>query len=510
MNTAMEFLLLSMMSYGNFSQEDYGKTLEELLFGGENSRERIINHEGILLTKQNYQLLFDYYKDILREWTIFHVDNRTVTGKNFYSKATGFYAVTFKKTDKFVISFRGSETYPLEDAYRDFIEADLLLGMGKRPKQFDDGMEVYEGIVKSPDVEAENISITGHSLGGGIAQFVAMMADKKGYVMPYTCTWNAIGINKNGIIGIDDFIDFEALLRGVYDFNNREIGYLSQMESLFREFLFKELKKSGYIKDRETVKLKDEELVEFNLTDGFIDDFVKYAKLDKWITSFKISTRRDLFLNHNFVRKLFQSPEISKWLLEAKEFTEKVKDNSAYEDVIVNFCHSKDLTTSFFKHLGSVYLVDQDFIKKDTPRKNFFKSLFILTKSVKEYHFEDVFLPYLITHGEKRGRFSSELNIDFIASSVRKFIYHEDCVEKELLIKYYSFERVIGEEEKFKDLILKGMRKTKEELIYKEQIITALGKFEKAEFEILWEKVHEKIVSPYKPRDIYDAMIYKE
>lgn len=509
MNTAMEFLLLSMMSYGNFSQEDYGKTLEELFFGGDNSRERIINHEGILLTKQNYQLLFDYYKGNLREWSVFYVDNRTVTGKNFYSKATGFYAVAFKKEDKYVISFRGSETYPLEDAYRDFIEADLLLGMGKRPKQFDDGMEVYETIAKLPDIEAENISLTGHSLGGGIAQFVAMMADKKGYIIPYTCTWNAIGINKSGIIGIDDFIDFEMLLREVYPFDNREVGYLSQMESLFREFLFKELKKSGYVKDRETVKLKETETLEFNLTDEFIDDFVKYTKLDKWIMGFKISTKREIFADHKFVKKLFQSPEISKYLLEAKEFTEKVKNNVAYENVIVNFCHSKDLTISFFKHLGSVYLVDQGFIKKDTPRKSFFKSLFILNKSFKEYHFEDVFLPYLITHGEKRGRFSSELNIDFIASSVRKLIYLEDYPDKELLVKYYSFERAVGQEDKFKELILKGIKKTKDELIYKEQVMAELEKFEKAEIEVLWEKVHEKIVSPYKPRDIYDTMIYK-
>lgn len=325
MNTAMEFLLLSMLSYGDFSEEDYGKTLEELLFGDEKSRERIVNNEGILLTKDNYHLLFDYFKEFLREWEIFHVDNRTVSGKNFYSKASGFYAVAFKKKNKFVISFRGSETYPVEDAYRDFIETDLLIGMGKRPKQFEDGLEVYETIARSDEVEIENISITGHSLGGGIAQFVAVMADKKGYTVPYTCTWNAVGINKNGIIGIDDFINFEDMLKGIYPFSEREMGYLVQMKDLFMGFLFRELKKMGHIKDRETVKLKEDEIIEFNITDAFIEDFIKYIKFDRYIISFDMTTRRDLFRDHNFVKKLFQIPEFSKWLLEAKEFIMKIK-----------------------------------------------------------------------------------------------------------------------------------------------------------------------------------------
>ncbi|WP_372713707.1 hypothetical protein [Ilyobacter sp.] len=508
MNTAMEFLLLSMLSYGDFSEEDYGKTLEELLFGDEKSRERIVNNEGILLTKDNYHLLFDYFKEFLRAWEIFHVDNRTVTGKNFYSKASGFYAVTFRKKDKFVISYRGSESYPVEDAYRDFIETDLLIGMGKRPKQFEDGIEVYETIARSEEVEIENISITGHSLGGGIAQFVAVMADKEGYTIPYTCTWNAVGINKSGIIGVDDFIDFEEMLRGIYPFSEREMGYLAQMKDMFMSFLFRELKKMGCIKDRETIKLKENELVEFNITDAFIDDFIKYIKFDKYIISFDMSTRRELFRDHNFVRKLFQIPEFSKWLLEAKEFIKKMKENKAYEDVIVNFCHSKDMTTSLFKHIGSVYLVDQDFIKKDVKRRSFFKNFFILTKYVKEYHFEDVFLPYLITEGEKRGRFSNNLNIDFIASSVRKLIYLEDYVANDLLVKYYSLEQSEGDEERVKELIINGMKNSKDELIYKEQLLLSLEKLEKAEVKVLWDKVIEKMVSPYKPKDIYDTAIY--
>lgn len=510
MNTAMEYLFLSTLSYGNFSGRDCGKTLEELFYGGDESRRRILKNARSFLSKESSPHLFEFFKEIFREWEVFHVDNRTESGRNFYSKASGFYAVVFKKGERVVISYRGSERFPLEDAYKDFIETDLLLGMGKRPRQFIEGFEVYRDVLDLLSGESENISLTGHSLGGGIAQFVAIMADKEGYEIPYTCTWNAVGINKSGIIGVDDFIDFDKTLREVHPFKKEELGILSHLKEGYMDFLMKELKKNGYIKDRGNVKIDEGSVIHHDITPEVIGDFIKYTKLEKHVSSFSITTRRALFKDHDFVKNLLTVPDLDKNLLEARAFIEKVRENKAYEDVVVNFCHSKDLTVSLFNHVGSVYLVDRGFEEREVKNSGFFKNIFLFTKSVKDYHFEDVFLPFLVTEGDKRGKFSNHLNIDFIASLLRKVIHFERGGNEELLIKYYKRGILENEEiPQMKAIITEALKKSKDDLLYADQAIEVIEKFGDSDMKITWERVKEKLVSPYEPIDIYDIMLFR-
>ncbi len=509
MNSAMEYLLLSTLSYGDFSNMDRGRTLEELFYGGGGSRERITKNSKGFLTDESAPHLFEFFKEVFREWEVYYVDNRTEHGKNFYSKASGFYAVVFKNKDKYVISYRGSERFPLEDAYKDFVETDLLLGMGKRPQQFMEGFEVYEDLLELLQGESENISITGHSLGGGIAQFVAIMADKNGYTIPYTCTWNAVGINKSGIIGIDDFIDFDGAIREVYPFKSEEIGALIGFKEAYMEFLMRELKRKGYIKDRGNIKVTNGHLVHHEIKPENIAEFVKSTKLNKHVSSLSIATRRGLFRDQEFVRKLLTLPELGKSLLEAKNFIEKVRNNKAYEDVVVNFCHSKDLTISLFNHVGSVYLIDREFEQKEVRNTGFMKNIFLFTKSVKDYHLENVFLPFLVTEGSRRGRFSRHLNIDFIASLLRKVIHFAGEEDKALLIRYYKREDVQSDTaEDIKKLLLEGVGRCKENLLYREQALKAIEDFNAGEVRVIWEKVKEKLVSPYEARDLFDIILF--
>jgi len=510
MNSAMEYLLLSTLSYGDFSNMDRGKTLEELFYGGVESRERIMKNSKGFLTDESAPHLFEFFKEVFREWEVYYIDNRTEHGKNFYSKASGFYAVVFKNNDKYIISYRGSERFPLEDAYKDFVETDLLLATGKRPQQFMEGFEVYEDLLDMLPGESENISITGHSLGGGIAQFVAIMADKNGYTIPYTCTWNAVGINKNGIIGVDDFIDFDQAIREIYPFKSEEIGALLGFKEAYMEFLMKELKKKGYIKDRGSVKVTNGALVHHEIKPENIEEFVKSTKLNKHLSSLSIATRRGLFKDQEFVRSLLTLPKLGKSLLDAKTLIEKIRDNRAYEDVVVNFCHSKDLTISLFNHVGSVYLIDRGFEQKEIRNTGFMKNIFLFTKSVKDYHLENVFLPFLMTEGSRRGRFSRHLNIDFIASLLRKVIHFAGEEERALLIRYYKREAVQNETaEEIKNLLLEGLERSRENLLYREQAVKAIENFSAGEIKVIWEKLKEKLVSPYEATDLYDVILFR-
>ena len=177
---------------------------------------------------------------VLKEWQVFNIDDRTGRNKNTESNS-GFYAVVFNRADEYVIAYRGSETNPIEEAYKDFVETDLRIGLGKKPLQFWEGLETLENLLKR-GIPFEKISITGHSLGGGIAQFVAIMFYKKYKKIPYTVTWNSVGINKDGIIGFEDFLDYEKVLESCNLLEEEKAKFLDFKES-YIDFYLKELKR---------------------------------------------------------------------------------------------------------------------------------------------------------------------------------------------------------------------------------------------------------------------------
>ena len=276
------------------------------------------------------------------------------------------------------------------------------------------------------------------------------------------------------------------------------------------DFLIKELKKKGYIRDRGNVR-NGGRLVHHEVSPETVDDFVKFTKLDKHLSGLSIATRRALFKEQKFVKSLLTLPKLEKNLMDAKLFIEKVKNNKAYEEIVVNFCHSKDLTVSLFNHVGSVYLIDKKFEQqKEVRSPRFLKNVFLFTKSVKDYHLEDVFIPFLITEGEKRGKFSHHLNIDFIASLLRKIIHFERQEDKELLIRYYKRETLDSEIiPHMKNLLKEGLRKSKDDLLYAEQAIEAIEKFEDEDMKLTWERMKGKLASPYEAVDLYDIIVFR-
>ena len=86
-------------------------------------------------------------------------------------KDSGFEVVTFQRGDEIVISFAGTYPGDIKDKL-----ADILLGPGGYSQQLQDAAEYYLKVkqqVKASNPDAK-ITLTGHSLGGGLASLIAV------------------------------------------------------------------------------------------------------------------------------------------------------------------------------------------------------------------------------------------------------------------------------------------------------------------------------------------------
>ncbi|MFA6709091.1 MAG: hypothetical protein WCR79_05260 [Fusobacterium sp.] len=502
MHNSKEFLFLGILSYFNFPKDSIGKSVGEVLI--EMDLKKLSTNDNLLKNDVCFNGEKFFLKE-MKDWEIYKIENKT--GKSVKGAKSGFYAVIFKKKNEYVISYRGSETTPLEEAYRDFIETDLMIGLGKRPLQFIEGFEVFENLIENEKIKLEQISLTGHSLGGGIAQFVSLVSYKKYMKIPLTRTWNSIGIRRDGIINIDDFFDYDKILEKCGLTEDERIIF-KDFEESYKNFIIKELKKNKIIKDRKTLLVDKNYNFNFLMTQDFIDSISRQTNLKEILKKLPFQRRKDLFIKSNFINELFQIENLVEKIYDGIKFQELINRNEIFQDKIINFCHSRDLVSFIFPHIGTTYQVDLDFLKKDTIKvKKFLRNLNIFNKSIQDYHFEDVFIPLL----DERGMFSNEVSINYIASSIRKVIYKEINFDREFLWNYYSKKSIKKESYlKLKGEILFGLKKTKEDILYKDKILLQLEMMDYKKINILWEKVIKKIVSPYMNEDIYDLIVFRK
>ncbi len=119
----------------------------------------------------------------------------------------GFYAVAFMKENDIVIAYRGTEPDKIED-----LIADLYIGFLNRNHSQLVSAYLFVEYIKElyPN---KNIHLTGHSLGGCLAQYAFVCTNKK---YP-TVTWNALGLGKHkntitdGIFWGNDITDYIGL-----------------------------------------------------------------------------------------------------------------------------------------------------------------------------------------------------------------------------------------------------------------------------------------------------------
>ena len=102
-------------------------------------------------------------------WAYFppdRVKSDSFTVVDFSSSDNGFSATAFKDTeDRVIIAFRGS------DDLKDLADAQRILS-GKMPLQYESAQAFYQKVRKQ--YPGREIAVTGHSLGGSLAQMIAV------------------------------------------------------------------------------------------------------------------------------------------------------------------------------------------------------------------------------------------------------------------------------------------------------------------------------------------------
>ena len=85
-------------------------------------------------------------------------------------KATGLYAIAYQNTatGEIVIAYRGTTVTDTSD-----LAADIALTVGGEHPQFVAALEFANSIRLDPRYSSSTITVTGHSLGGGLAQLAA-------------------------------------------------------------------------------------------------------------------------------------------------------------------------------------------------------------------------------------------------------------------------------------------------------------------------------------------------
>ncbi len=99
------------------------------------------------------------------------------------------------------------------------------------------------------------------------------MADKKLKYIPKTYLWNSVGINRDGIVNVLEYINLEKILVQNTDLTKEERKVFKEFQRPYLEFLLKELKKIKAIKDETTILANRYDSIYFN-----IDEIYKFRE----------------------------------------------------------------------------------------------------------------------------------------------------------------------------------------------------------------------------------------
>ena len=204
---AIDYLNLTALVYAEFKNEAIGKTIGSILDNKlfSNSKNFSVNNPELRRLSKPIAL---------RNWTLINFQPNT---------ANGFAGAAFQnpETKEIVFAFRGSEFTGngIMNSIKD-INTCLNIAFGKGsngPNQFKDANIFWENTLKMVGTgNYSGYSFTGHSLGGGIAQYMTYKTNQAGR----SVTFDAVGIGQ-AIKGIRPS-----------DYNNSVIDYVNENDAI--------------------------------------------------------------------------------------------------------------------------------------------------------------------------------------------------------------------------------------------------------------------------------------
>ncbi len=486
-----EYLLLSLLSYAHFNESHIGKNLYELLKKEKNNLILDISIFSLINLKDNWELFLSSFNNIFSHWKILEVSDNTNKINQSGIWNDGFYSIAFGKEGvegkKVVIAYRGSESYPIKEAIDDFIRTDFFIGLGSKPKQFEAGKRFYKKIIEKYGYK--NVTITGHSLGGGIAQYVGISSQSisgdKEYI-PRVVTFNAIGILIKGMVEVTDFINFEFFIEADKNITKNLKKHKFKIANVFRTELSKDVNYFLFKRNRKINSFI------FWLNKRGIRTKLKIAIIDK-VTDEEINYLVETYYNKNFLEEKLDY---------AFDYLKYFEENKVYKDKITNYIHSYDFTGNFFPHVGSTYVINASYKEKlNNLSVSFSKEILSQNLKLITFHQPDIFFPYLNKekYGDKtQNNFSTKLNEEYIIYFINKIAqkdiassYIKDSFKKNLwennIIDYY----------KLKNELIESLEK--EDNFYFIPIIDYLKNQELEEIAKLW-----KLSLLYKYNPLYN------
>ncbi len=378
------------------------------------------------------------YKELSIGWEFLYFADHQKIYKDYLGiesrYSSGMQAAAFKKGNDIVIAYRGTEPSEVED-----LLTDAEIGFFNRHSpHLTAAVLFYEYILKEYGSNS-TIHITGHSLGGALAQYVACYAEGK----HKTVTWNGLGIGvhkhslKKGISGkINDIMQAIEInkMKSAEEIQNKYLNSEGEIDPILDLSNMKNI-----INDIAGIIIKNTH--EYYNNQGKTE-VVSFEIGDNWKGSFSMGSSHDSSYSYKLtdseVKNIEASAEVSAyeiyWLLKTTQKFAKSYSKLENSDTIRNYFNTKDWTAMIQTRLGICINVLQEDIKYIDETDD--SKMRVIRKTVKQigfdYHSVNDFLLYMDDNG---NMCPGKVNDNFVRNAAKD---------------YFNKTREIG---KFKDIV---------------------------------------------------------